>query len=126
MGYAQFSEGRVRKLNVNEEIERALAQVFPAAVPGKIKIHREFGHSFPPLLMQRGHLSEIFVNLLQNAREAVGKKGNVLITTRPARDYSLEISICDDGPGIATEKLERIFEAYVPPRRRGPGWASRS
>ncbi len=80
MGYAQLSEGRVEKLNVIEELERAIAQVFPAAVPDKIKIHREFGGDFPPLLMQRGHLSEILVNLLQNAREALGEKGNVLIT----------------------------------------------
>jgi signal transduction histidine kinase len=121
MGYAQLSEGRVEKLNVNEEIERALAQVFPSAVPGKIKIHRDFGHGFPPLLMQRGHLSEVFVNLLQNAREAVGKKGNVLITTKPARDHSLEISICDDGPGIAPDKFERIFEAYYTTKEKGTG-----
>ena len=33
MGYAQLSEGRVEKLNVIEEIDRAIAQVFPAAVP---------------------------------------------------------------------------------------------
>jgi len=121
MGYAQLSEGRVEKLNVNEEIERALAQVFPSAVPGKIKIHRDFGHGFPPLLMQRGHLSEVFVNLLQNAREAIGKKGNVLITTKPARDHSLEISICDDGPGIAPDKLGRIFEAYYTTKEKGTG-----
>ena len=33
MGYAQLSEGRVEKLNVIEEIERAIEQVFPPAVP---------------------------------------------------------------------------------------------
>ena len=33
MGYAQLSEGHVEKLNVIEEIERALTQVFPSAVP---------------------------------------------------------------------------------------------
>jgi len=90
-------------------------------VPGKIKIHRDFGHSFPPLLMQRGHLSEIFVNLLQNAREALGKKGNVLITTKPEGNHSVEISICDDGPGIPSDKLGRIFEAYYTTKEKGTG-----
>ena len=33
MGYAQLSEGRVEKLNVVEELDRAIAQVFPPAVP---------------------------------------------------------------------------------------------
>jgi signal transduction histidine kinase len=121
MGYAQLSEGRVEKLNVIEELERAIAQVFPPAMSDKIKIHREFDHSFPPLLMQRGHLLEIFVNLLQNAREAFGKNGNVLITARADRDHSVEISICDDGPGISPEKLTRIFEAYYTTKEKGTG-----
>jgi signal transduction histidine kinase len=121
MGYAQLSEGRVEKLNVIEEIERAVAQVFPPAVPDKIKIHRDFGRDFPPLLMQRGHLSEVFVNLLQNAREALGKKGNVLITAKSDRDQSIEISICDDGPGISPDKLGRIFEAYYTTKEKGTG-----
>ena len=74
-GYAQLSEGRVEKLDVVAELDRAIAQVFPPAVPTRIKIHREYAAHFPPLLMQRGHLSEILVNLLQNAREALGAEG---------------------------------------------------
>ena len=74
-GYAQLSEGRVEKLEVVAELERAIAQVFPPAVPTQIHIHREYAAHFPPLLMQRGHLSEILVNLLQNAREALGQTG---------------------------------------------------
>ena len=121
MGYAQLSEGRVEKLNVLEELERAIVQVFPPAMSDKITIHREFSQGFPPLLMQRGHLLEIFVNLLQNAREAFGKKGNILITARADRDHSVEISICDDGPGILPEKLARIFEAYYTTKEKGTG-----
>ena len=121
MGYAQLSEGRVEKLNVIEELDRAIAQVFPPAVPDKIKIHREFGHGFPPLLMQRGHLSEIIVNLLQNAREALGEKGNIFVTAGCHRDYSVEISVRDDGPGIPPEKIGRIFEAYYTTKEKGSG-----
>jgi hypothetical protein len=59
MGYAQLGEGRVEKLDVIEELDRAVAQVFPPAVPLKIQIHHDYGRDFPPLLMQRGHLSEM-------------------------------------------------------------------
>jgi signal transduction histidine kinase len=121
MGYAQLSEGRVEKLDLIEELERAIAQVFPAAVPIQIKIHRDFSRDFPALLMQRGHLSEIFTNVLQNAREAVGPKGNILITAKADRNHSVEISICDDGPGISPDKLERVFEAYYTTKARGTG-----
>ena len=121
MGYAQLSEGRVEKLNINEEIERALAQVFPSAVPGKIKIHRDFGHGFPPLLMQRGHLTEILVNLMLNAREALDGKGNVSITATCNRDRVVEITVADDGPGIPPDKIERIFQAYFTTKEKGTG-----
>jgi signal transduction histidine kinase len=121
MGYAKLSEGRVEKLNVIEELDRAIAQVFPPAVPTGIQIHREYGHGFPPLLMQRGHLSEMFVNLLQNARDALGNAGNVFIAADCRRDFSVEISVRDDGPGIPPEKMERIFEAYYTTKEKGSG-----
>jgi signal transduction histidine kinase len=121
MGYAQLSEGHVEKLNVIEELNRAIAQVFPPAVPTKIKVEREYGRGFPPLLMQRGHLSEILVNLLKNAREALGETGNVFVTADCHRDFSVEISVRDDGPGIPRDKFERIFEAYYTTKERGTG-----
>jgi signal transduction histidine kinase len=121
MGYAQLSEGHVEKLEVIEELDHAIAQVFPPAVPTGIKIYREYGHRFPPLLMQRGHLSEILINLLKNAREALGEKGNVFVTAECHRDYSVEISVRDDGPGIPPDKIERIFEAYYTTKERGTG-----
>ncbi len=121
MGYAQLSEGRVEKLNVIEEIERAIVQVFPPAVTDKIKIHRDFGHGFPPLLMQRGHLSEVFVNLLQNAREALGGQGNIFVAAACHRNYAVEISVRDDGPGIPPEKIGRVFEAYYTTKEKGSG-----
>ena len=121
MGYAQLSEGHVEKLNVIEELDRAIAQVFPPAVPTGIKIQRAYGHGFPPLLMQRGHLSEILVNLLKNAREALGETGNVFVTADCHRDHSVEISVRDDGSGIPPDKIERVFEAYYTTKERGTG-----
>jgi two-component system sensor histidine kinase AtoS len=120
-GYAQLSEGRVEKLNVAEELDRAIAQVFPAAVPTEIRVQRDYALHFPPLLMQRGHVSEIFLNLLQNAREALGSRGNILVTAKCHRDYSIEISVRDDGPGIPPDKIERVFEAYYTTKEKGTG-----
>jgi signal transduction histidine kinase len=121
MGYAQLSEGRVEKLGVVNELDRAITQVFPPAVPTKIKIHRDHAAHFPPLLMQRGHLSEILLNLLQNARDALGENGNIFVAAETHPDHSIEISVCDDGPGIAPDKVERIFEAYYTTKEKGSG-----
>jgi signal transduction histidine kinase len=120
-GYAQLSEGRVEKLEVAAELDRAIAQVFPPAVPTRINIHRDYAAHFPPMLMQRGHLSEILVNLLQNAREAIGETGNVFVAARCHRDYSIDISVRDDGPGVPPDKTGRIFEAYYTTKEKGTG-----
>jgi signal transduction histidine kinase len=121
MGYAQLTEGRVEKLNVTEELERAITQVFPLAVPTNIHVHREFDRTFPPLLMQRQHFSEIMLNLLKNAREAVGDNGAVYLTAVNRRGYSAEITVRDNGPGIPPDKIERIFEAYYTTKEHGTG-----
>jgi signal transduction histidine kinase len=121
MGYAKLSEGRVEKLNVIEELERTLAQVFPATMSEKIKIHREFGPHFPPLLMQREHLSEVLVNLLQNASEALGGQGDIFVAVACHRDYSVELSVRDHGPGVPPDKIERVFEAYYTTKEKGTG-----
>jgi signal transduction histidine kinase len=122
MGYAQLSEGRVEKLDVIEELEKAIAQVFPAAAIYPIKIERDFAGEFPPLLMQRRHAADAFANILQNAREAFdGKAGRIKITARCLPDYAIEVSIADNGPGIPPEKQERIFEAYYTTKEEGTG-----
>jgi signal transduction histidine kinase len=122
MGYAQLSEGRVEKLDLIEELDRAIAQVFPPAVDSKVEVHRDYDHKFPPLLMQRRHLSESLLNLLQNSREAFnGACGNVSVSARCLSDYSTEITIGDDGPGIPPDKRERVFEPYYTTKKKGTG-----
>ena len=121
MGYAQLSEGRVEKLDVIEELHRAIEEVFPSAVPTNIRVHRQYNGAFPPLLMQRRHLADTLVNVLQNAREALDGSGNVLVSATCGADYSVEITIADDGPGVAPDKLEKIFDAYYTTKTRGTG-----
>ncbi len=121
MGYAQLGEGRVEKLDLVKKIDQAIEQVFPAAVPTEIQLEKKIAAPFPPLLMQRNHLSEILVNLLQNAREALGERGNILVEAVALRNQAVEISIADDGPGIAPDKMERIFEAYFTTKEKGTG-----
>jgi signal transduction histidine kinase len=72
--------------------------------------------------MQRRHLLDTFVNLLQNAREAIGDKGgNVFVRAQCHADSSIEVTFRDDGPGIPPEKLEKIFEAYYTTKAKGTG-----
>ncbi len=122
MGYAQLSEGHLERLNVTEELDSAIERVFPPAAHYPIKIEREYLGSFPPLLMQRRHATETFINVLQNAREALQQNGGtVKVKAQCLEDHSIEISISDDGPGIPRELQGRIFEAYYTTKASGTG-----
>ncbi|HLH57483.1 MAG TPA: HAMP domain-containing sensor histidine kinase [Verrucomicrobiae bacterium] len=122
MGYSQLSEGHVEKLNVVEELDRAIERVFPPAAHFPLQVHRSYQGSFPPLLMLRRHVSETFINVLQNAREALESRGaNIYVDARLREDESIEVTIRDDGPGIAPDKLGRIFEAYYTTKEKGSG-----
>lgn len=121
MGYAQLTEGRVEKLDVADELDMAIQQVFPTGEETGIQVERGYVRSFPPLLMQKRHLQDILVNLLQNAREAVNGKGEVSVSAVCRPDYSVEISVRDSGPGVPPDKVERIFEAYYSTKEKGSG-----
>lgn len=121
MGYAQLTEGRVERLQVTEELDRAIEEVFPPGIESGIRVHRHYTGHFPPLLMQRRHVSEVITNLLQNAREALNGGGNIFVNALCQSNYSVEVTIRDDGPGVPADKLERIFEPYYTTKERGTG-----
>lgn len=121
MGYSKLMEGRVERVYVTDEIDRAIQQVFPEGVATHIQIHRDYARALPALLIQRSHLEEIFVNLLQNAREAMNDRGNIWVSANYGEGYMVVIKFRDDGPGIAPECRDRIFEAYFTTKEHGTG-----
>jgi signal transduction histidine kinase len=66
-------------------------------------------------------LSSVLVNLLQNAREAMNGVGRIEVAVRYGVNDSVVISIADNGPGIAPDKIDKIFEAHFSTRQKGTG-----
>ena len=120
MGYAQLAEGAVERLNVTAELNRAIAKVFPSGMYRSIQIRTDYADHLPPLLMQRKHFSEIVVNILQNAREALANGGSIEVCAE-AHDDVVYVVIQDDGPGIPPDKTEKIFDAYFSTKEQGTG-----
>jgi signal transduction histidine kinase len=121
MGYAQLAEGSVERLDVAEELDAAVQEVFPPAAKYQVAIHKDYAPALPALLMQKRHLSGVLVNLLQNAREAMHGRGAISIGTQYGENDSVRISIADTGPGIPPDKIDKIFEAYFTTREKGTG-----
>jgi len=63
---------------------------------------------------------EILQNLMINAAQAIGEKGKVLVSLIARGDFA-EIVVADDGPGVALEDRDRIFDLYYTSRPEGNG-----
>lgn len=86
----------------------------------KVRIVRQYDESMPMLTGSEGQLSQVFVNLLVNAAQAMKGDGEIRITTRFA-DGQSHIEVSDNGPGIPVEKLQTIFEPFFTTKPVGQG-----
>ena len=121
MGYAQLTEGRLDKLDINDVLDFSITQVFPEGHKFGIRIRKNYGIALPPLLAQYLHISEVFVNILQNSREAVGENGEISISTSYGGNYTLSVVIEDNGPGISLNMMDKVFEPYLTTKEKGTG-----
>ena len=68
-------------------------------------------------------ISQVLINLIRNAREAVADTpgGKIKITASGNRDRHAEICVTDNGPGIPPEILDEIFVPFFTTRKNGSG-----
>jgi len=70
-------------------------------------------------------LQQVFLNLLKNGIDAVGESGKLWITARPLGggevEEEIEIMVEDNGPGIAAENLNKIFDPFFSTKDVGHG-----
>ena len=75
-----------------------------------------------PVMGDATQLRQVFINLGQNAMEAMNLNGNLeIILNRNEPHGPLDIRFNDEGPGIAPDKVARIFEPFYTEKERGVG-----
>ncbi|MDH5529501.1 MAG: PAS-domain containing protein [Paracoccaceae bacterium] len=66
-----------------------------------------------PILLDAGSLQDSLLNLILNARDAIGRgAGRITLTARPVRDTWVEISVADTGPGFSAAALEHGLDPF--------------
>ncbi len=68
-----------------------------------------------------GLLRQAFLNLAQNAVQAMARGGRLRLSAAPGREGRVEVRVSDTGEGIAPEHLARIFDLYFTTKKRGSG-----
>ncbi|MDI1447698.1 ATP-binding protein [Polyangium sp. 6x1] len=83
-----------------------------AARRRKVELRIERPEGPLPARIDRRAMEQVLMNLCDNATKYAGEGAHVVVTARPKAGGGVEISVKDDGPGIPTAHLGRIFERF--------------
>jgi len=100
-----------------------------ASLPPSIALSNSLDPGVRFIQGDREHLEQVITNLVFNAREAIGGSGTIHVGVSldhsPANSGEerelVRISVYDDGPGIAPQMFDRIFEPLFTTKRNGTG-----
>ncbi|HEX5041641.1 MAG TPA: ATP-binding protein [Candidatus Polarisedimenticolaceae bacterium] len=87
---------------------------------GEVEVVRRFDREIPPLPLDVRQMEQVFLNVLQNAVQAINGPGRIVLATRRALGR-VEVVVSDSGPGIAPATMERIFKPFFTTKAQGTG-----
>jgi signal transduction histidine kinase len=99
------------RLDVNECVRKSLRSLRALAEAHQVSISAESAENLPTVLADRDRLEQVITNLLSNALKYTPPNGEVRILSR-ALDNRVRVSVIDQGPGIAKQHLERVFDRF--------------
>ncbi|MEM8640078.1 MAG: ATP-binding protein [Cyanobacteria bacterium P01_G01_bin.54] len=132
--FSRLDESEFKQIDLHEAIESTLTVLqtrFRAQNwRPEIRIQKDYG-SLPKLKCYAGQLNQVFMSILNNAIDTIEQKlseeenlvgqGLVSIQSRLQPDQTIEISIQDNGVGIASDLINRIFDPFFTTKAVGKG-----
>jgi two-component system NtrC family sensor kinase len=110
------------KVDVNAVLEQTLSFLENEAKYRNISITTRMQQNLPRILSDTSQLQQVFLNILNNAIDAIGKEGNISISTRAdLRTKEVQVTITDSGPGVPREIEKKIFDPFFTTKQVGKG-----
>ena len=123
--YSQMDRGSYGSADVHELI-RSTVMMFGDKIggPGKdrpVTIVKDLDKTLPELQCYPGDLNQVWTNIIDNAIQAMGGHGTLTIRTSRENEQMIRVEICDDGPGIPEDVIDRIFTPFFTTKPFGEG-----
>ncbi|MCK5486670.1 MAG: PAS domain-containing protein [Desulfobacterales bacterium] len=120
--FSRHTESIVTSLDMNDSIEEVASVVEHTFKLDRVEIERDYYSNLPPIKGDREKLKQVFVNLLNNAYDAIDTDGTIRITTGfDHENDEIVISVADTGRGIPPEQIDRIFDPFFTTKPVGKG-----
>ena len=85
-----------------------------------VEVVREYDRTLPKVPAYAAELNQVWTNLIDNAADAMGGRGRLLLRTRREGDCAV-VDVCDDGPGMPDAVQPQVFDAFFTTKAPGEG-----
>src|SRR4030095_7912922 len=106
--------------DINELLNNATSNIKFISGSKDISIKKNFSKELPILKVDKTQIEEVIMNVVNNSVQAIHKKGEIKLKSCLQNSHVI-IEITDNGPGIAKENLEKIFQPFFSSKEYGKG-----
>ena len=122
LSFARTSPPKKETLDIHTVIDEVIDFVQPHTGLEKIEIEKQYDRSLPPLVLDQKKIKQVIMNLVMNARHAIGDAGALTVSTRLDADTGNTcVCVKDTGYGIEKKNLSRIFDPFFTTKPTGEG-----
>ncbi len=116
--FVRKDQNRRIACSVREGLESTLELIRPT-MSKQVVLHADL-RDRSPVLAVPGTLNQVWMNLLQNAVQALGSSGEIWVESRD-HEHMVTVTVRDSGPGIKPEHLPHLFEPFFTTKPVGQG-----
>jgi signal transduction histidine kinase len=117
--YTYLDQAPLLEVDVHEGLENTLV-ILQHKLKQGVTVKRDYAPNLPRIEAYASELNQVWTNIIDNAVDAMGGKGEITLRTR-AEDNGVIVEIIDNGPGIPEEIRLRIFEPFFTTKPPGSG-----
>jgi PAS domain S-box-containing protein len=122
LNFARTSSPKENQIQVDAALDEVVNFVQQHAALDHVKIEKNYDASVPRMVLDEKKIKQVFMNLIMNARHAIGHHGTLSLSTAyQADDNQVIIRISDTGYGIEKKNLSRIFDPFFTTKPTGEG-----
>jgi two-component system NtrC family sensor kinase len=122
LSFARKTDSRIQVVLMNDLIKDAIGLAEQSARYSKVTINTNLAENIPFIQASQTEIQQVFLNLINNAVDAMDRKGGgtINITSRLDED-AIVVDFADNGPGIHRNNLARIFDPFFTTKPVGKG-----
>ena len=121
LGFSKKTDAAYKPMDLNVAVKEALEFADREIVHKSIVLKLDLGDALPEIVADKTQLQQVLLNIINNAIDAVERKGVISVSTARKDANTLQVSIRDNGSGIHDETLKHIFEPFFTTKSREKG-----